>query len=149
MPNRRGPRRRPPTGRERRARDQERRAFTADLLGRRLPKRDTQALIATRYLAGAPANQAKAACGLLGIEAPLTGYPDHRAALAAYVAARTGQRDRACLALALAAGDEAVSDDPTGQGEAAAAHLAFLGAYGWPTNPVIDQTAEPDAESAA
>jgi len=46
----------------------------------------------------------------------------------------------------LAAGDEAVGYDPIGHGEAAAAHLAFLGAYGWPTNPVTEQTAEPDAE---
>lgn len=125
----------------RRERDRERREFCAGLLTRRLPKADAQSLVSTQYVAGAGANQARAACGLLGIEAVSTGYHDsHRAALVAYAGHSATQRDRACLALALAAGDEAVGYDPDGSGVVAASHLAFLAGYGWPAS-----TREPDS----
>lgn len=126
--------------RQRRARDGERRSFTTDLLTRRLPRADAQALVATQYVAGAGANQARAACALLDIEAVSTGYHDsHRAALVAYATVSTAQRDRACLALALAVGDDATGYDPEGRGEIAATHLAFLTAFGWTPAVVGDE----------
>jgi ParB/RepB/Spo0J family partition protein len=131
----------------RRQNDRERKAFAIDLLTRRLPKADTVALIATQFIAGAGANQAKAACALLALEPINTGYHDsHRASIVAYAAESASSRDRACLALALAAGEEAAGYDPDAKGDTARTHLDFLAAFGW--NPTREEEADPpDAEN--
>lgn len=131
--------------------DRERRAFCADLLTRRLPKGDTHTLIATQLVAGAGTDRAKAACGLLSLEAATETVPDsHGAVLASFAAGSASQRDRACLALTLAAGDDALGYDPTGTGDIAATHLAFLADYGWPTpEPAIPVTPEPAPRALA
>jgi hypothetical protein len=100
---------------------------------RRLPKGDTAALVVTQFLAAAGSAQARAACGLLGIEPAEDGYgPNHRAALERHAAGSTADRDRAALALALAAGEESVRYGAPGSSAAAAlAHLDFLASYGW------------------
>lgn len=116
--------------RERREHERQRRTFCSELLGRRLRRTDVQALIANQWIAGVGVNLARSACELLDIAAVETdyGYQSFPAAIAAYAAQGTPQRDRACFALALAAGDDATR---WSNGPATATHLAFLASYGW------------------
>ena len=108
----------------------ERTAFIAELLGRRLPKGDATDLIAHQMLAVATANQARSACDLLGLEAvPGRFSPDHRAALAGFATESNVNRDRALLALALAAGEDRVRIGA--RDDSARRHVAFLQTFGY------------------
>ena len=117
----------------RRQEGRERLAFAAGLMTRRLPKADTTALILTQLLAAAGSAQARTACALLDIEPAEDGYgPNYRAALERHAAVSNANRDRAALALALAAGEESLRyAAPERLSQAARAHLDFLVTYGW------------------
>jgi ParB/RepB/Spo0J family partition protein len=128
----------------RRQEERDRLAFAAGLVIRRLPKGDTAALVVTQFLATAGSAQARTACGLLGIDPVEDGYgPNHRTALQRHAAGSTADRDRAALALALAAGEESVRYGTPGRFAAAAlAHLDFLASYGW-SNPETGDGPDP------
>jgi hypothetical protein len=139
MPNGAAPTRTEDRGREqqeasqRREVERERRAFLSGLLAQRIPQADVWSIVCSQYLAGARNTHVKNACDLLSLE-PTVGQfgPDHRRALELYAAASGANHDRAALALALAAGDEALrfanDDHPTA---GVLAHTDFLAAYGW------------------
>lgn len=114
----------------------ERVAFTAELLGRRLPKGDTTELVAHQMVAVASTNQARSACDLLQLE-PVSGRfgPDHRATLAGFAAASSANRERAVLALALATGEERVRLGA--RDESARRHLGFLQSFGYEPPPEV------------
>jgi hypothetical protein len=128
----------------RRHEERDRLAFAAGLVMRRLPKGDTAALVVTQFLATAGSAQARTACGLLGIDPVEDGYGlNHRVALERQAAGSTADRDRAALALALAAGEESVRYGTPGRLAAAAlAHLDFLSSYGW-SNPETGDGSDP------
>ena len=134
----------------RRHEGRERLAFAASLLTKRLPKADTNVLVVTQFLAAAGSAQARTACALLGIEPVGDGYgPNHRAALERHAAASAANRDRAALALALAAGEESLRYAPAGRlNPSALAHLDFLATYGWGDPPVPATTDETDDPAA-
>lgn len=139
----------------RRQESQDRLAFAAGLITRRLPKADTTALVVTQFLAAAGSAQARTACALLEIAPVEGGYgPDHRAALEPHASSSTANRDRTALALALATGEESLRLETRGRlSPAALAHLDFLATYGWghpdmaerPTPARADQTHDPAA----
>ena len=139
----------------RRQESRERLAFAADLVTKRLPKADATGLVVTQFLAGASSAQARTACALLGIE-PVDGDygPDHRTALERHASNSTANRDRAALALALAAGEESAHYGTPGQlRPAALAHLDFLTTYGWehadPVDTACPATADTTGDPAA
>jgi ParB/RepB/Spo0J family partition protein len=108
----------------------ERTAFIAELLRRRLPKGDAADLTAHQMLTVTTANQARSACDLLRLEpVPDRFGPDHRAALAGFAAESNVNRDRALLALALAAGEERVRLGA--RDDSARRHVAFLQSFGY------------------
>lgn len=107
-----------------------RHGFASDLVGRRLPKPDTSAVVLDQFLASARHQQARAACVLLGLS-PLAGpYGDDWAgALLAHAQGGAANRERSALALALALGEEASrqnADSPL-----ARRYQAFLAAFGF------------------
>lgn len=133
--------------RRRREIERERRAFLAGLVTQRIPKADIWSIVCSQHLHGAGSTQVKNACALLALEpAPGRFGSDHRQALEVYAAASTLNHDRAALALALAAGDEALRFGTEGQPTPAAlAHTEFLAAYGWnPDSTTPDSAGEPE-----
>lgn len=130
----------------RRQEERDRLAFVASLVMRRLPKSDTAALVVTQFLTAARSAPARTACGLLDIEPVEGSYgPDHRAALERHASGSTASRDRAALALALAAGEESLRYAAPGRLTAAAlAHLDFLASFGW-GHPDMVGAPEPSA----
>ncbi len=130
----------------RRQEERDRLAFVAGLVMRRLPRGDTAALVVKQFLAAAKSAQARTACDLLGIEPVQDSYgPDHRAALENHAASSTVNRDRAALALALAAGEESLRYAAPGRLTVAArAHVDFLATYGW-RDPDASEAPEPSS----
>jgi ParB/RepB/Spo0J family partition protein len=122
--------------RRQREADRERRALLSGLLRQRLPKADIWSVVCAQYVAGAGSAQAKTACSLLGLDPAEGRYgPDHRLALEEFAAASALNHGRTVLALALAAGEDAMrfaSHVPPSS--AATAHMEFLCAYGWPAD---------------
>jgi ParB/RepB/Spo0J family partition protein len=117
----------------RKSTDSERQCFVVDLAKRRLPRQDVLALALGQFLARATNAQAKSACRILAIDS-VADCISHRLALLSFAGESSVNRERAALALALAAGEDVLrTGDNEGRSMVARLHLDFLAAYGWPS----------------
>lgn len=115
--------------------------YLRDLLGRRLPKATVTALVFQAFVRSANQAPAKAACDLLGLEAPnVTDDPYGARAveqLTGYAGTGDAQLQRAALALAFALAEEHMGASSGAIGwarPASIAHLRFLEDAGYQRN---------------